>query len=343
VTVARWRDAIRRGPGHHVAASSTGQRRSTPRGALVWAKLGTVETVDARANRVARSQRGRATRRQLREDASVSARTITRRLADGTWTEPLPDVIDLGTHERSWFTDLQELLLATGRRSWLSHRTAAHLHGFLDVRRPASPDIVVPRGAHARVGGLRLHTTARLADDETTVAHGLRCTSAARTYLDLAFGSTVHELERLGLDLARRDRGALRHVGELLDRHPHAPGRRRLVTVVSRLPGDASLLGSPLEVLALQDLLRHGAPPPVLQYVVRDRDGAVVKRVDAAWPDRRALAELDGRPYHDTMDDRAADLEVRARMRALGWRVEVFRRADLGGDRMRAFAADLRR
>jgi hypothetical protein len=30
-------------------------------------------------------------------------------------------------------------------------------------------------------------------------------------------------------------------------------------------------------------------------------------------------------------------------MRALGWRVEVFRRVDLGGERMRAFVADLRR
>lgn len=299
-------------------------------------------TVDERANRIARPQRGRATRRQLREDASISVATIARRLAEHRWVEPVPGVIDLRTHERSWHAEAMELLLAAGPRSWLSHRTAAQLHGFLDVDRPEDIDVLVPRGSHTRVGDVRLRTTVAISDDETTVREGLRCTTAARTYLDLALGCTVDELERFGLDLARRDRAALRQIGELLDRYRDAPARRRLMTALSRLPGNASLLGSPLEVLAVQELRRLGAPEPVLQYRVRDRDGHVVKRVDAAWPDQLVIAEFDGRAYHDASSARAADLEVRELLRRLGWRVEAFSRDDLGGERIRRLAADLR-
>ncbi|MEX0835220.1 MAG: hypothetical protein WD010_03965 [Nitriliruptor sp.] len=301
-----------------------------------------MDAVDARAQHVARPQRGRATRRQLREDASISPATIARRLAAGSWSEPVPTVIDIGTHERTWLAELQELLLATGPRSWLSHMTSAHLHGFLDVGRPHVPDVLVDRGGHTRIGEVRLHTTRAIVPDELTAVNGLRCTTVARTYLDVAAGSTLDELERFGLELARRDRNALRQIGELLDRYRNAPSRRRLVAAISRLPGDASLLGSPLEVLGVQDLRRHGAPPPVLQYRVRDLGGALVKRVDTAWPDRMALAEWDGRAYHDVAPARAEDEVCRARMRALGWHVEVFRRPDLEGDRIRSFAAWLR-
>lgn len=301
-----------------------------------------VATVDERANEVARPQRGRATRRQLREDASISTATVARRIDGGRWSEPIPGVIDLGTHDPSWHTDVTELLLATGPRSWLSHRTAANLHGLLDVTRPDVPDVLVARGSHTTVAGRTLHTTSAIATDEVTVRDGLRCTTAARTLVDLAVGATVDELERLALDLARRDRASLRQAGDLLDRYRAAPARRRLLSALARLPGDASLLGSPLEVLGVQELRRLGAAPPRLQYVVRDHGGAVVKRVDAAWPQLWVIVEFDGRAHHDGVAARAADDAVRARMRQLGWRVEVVRRADLGGDRMRELASALR-
>lgn len=302
-----------------------------------------MEPVDQRALTVARPQRGNATRRQLRDDASVSAATIRRRLAQGQWSEPLPTVIDLGTHEPSWRGELQQLLLATGPDSWVSHRSAAHLHGFLDVDEPDVPDILVRRGSGTTVGALGLHTTQAIANDEVTDVDGLRCTTKARTLLDLAPGTTVHDLERFAADLGRRDRRAIGQLGELVDRYRFAPGRRRLATAVGRLPADVAQLGSPLEVIAIPQLLRCGAPRPILQYVVRDAGGAVIKRVDAAWPDAWTILEVDGAAYHDTTGARAHDEEVRARMRALGWTVEVIRRADLDGPRLAEIAARLRR
>lgn len=301
-----------------------------------------MDTVDARAAAVARDQRGRATRRQLLEDASISSSTIMRRLASGAWTMPLPNVIDLGTHRATWHAHLHSLLLATGPDSCLSHLTAAYLHGFLDVARPPRPDVLVRRGAATTAGRLQLHTTERIEPDEVTVVRNLRVTTPGRTLLDLASRTTVDRLEQHALQLARTDRRAIVQLGALFDRYRRTPGRRRLAEAVSRLPADAARLGSPLEVLAVQELRRHEAPRPVLQYQVCDHAGAPVKRTDAAWPDLFELLEVDGAAYHDTSTARREDAECRDRLRDLGWRVNVLRREDLNGPRVRELAQRLR-
>jgi predicted DNA-binding transcriptional regulator AlpA len=290
-----------------------------------------MSTVDVRASEVARSQYGRATRDQLRSTAGVSRSTITRRLRDGVWTEPVPGVIDLGTHAVSWRAQVVEVVLAAGDPAWASHLTAAHLHRFLDVPRPETVDVLVPRARHHKVGEHELHATRAIGLDEITERHGIACTTRARTLLDLASTSRPGDLERWLAQATRKDATLPRDVVELCDRHRHVPGRRRLLDAVGRLPDGAAELGSPLEVLGVQELLALGAPPFEVQYTVRDADRNRVKRVDVAWPERRTVLEFDGVAYHDLTDARAADELVRARMRALGWTVEVVRRADLGG------------
>ena len=281
------------------------------------------------------------TRAQLRA-AGVSAATVRRRLVGGRWTEPLPGVLDLGTHEPTWHQRAQRLLLAAGPRSWVSHESAAYLHRFLDVAEPSHIDVLVPRGRRASVGGIRLHTTLAIRDDETTVVRGLRCTTKARALFDLAVTTSASDLERLALDLARRDRTAFRQLGDVLARHLDTPGRWRLVEVLLRLPQEAHLLGSALEVLIVAELLRHGVPAPTLQFSVRDVGGAVIKRVDIAWPDLHIVIEVDGRAYHDTSAARAQDEADRARMRASRWTVHVLRHEDLGGSRIAQVAAEVR-
>jgi hypothetical protein len=279
-------------------------------------------------------------RRQLIDDAGISRRTVASRLRSGEWTEHLPGVIDLGTHPPTWRGQVLALALAAGSDAWASHDTAAHLLGFLDAPRPLVADVLVPRGRHARVAGHRLHTTRSIGADEVTVSHGIACTGAARTLLDLAVGTRPEVLERYLADRTRRDPEFVATLVELTDRHRTLPGRRRLLEVVARLPGDAGKLGSPLEVLGVQRLVQLGAPPFELQYPVRDPGGAVIKRVDVAWPSKWTLLELDGRGYHDLLGARTEDAEVRARMRALGWHVEVVRRHELDGA---SFAGFVRR
>lgn len=300
-----------------------------------------MSSVDERALDVARNQRGLLTRRQL-EAAGVSVSTIARRTRSGRWTEPAPGVIDLTTHPSSWHKGLHQAVLAAGGDAWVSHASAAYLHEFLDRRRPDRYDVLVRRGGHTSVAGLPLHTTTRLDLDEVTTVAGLPVTTRARTLLDLAPTVTLVELERLTADLGRRDEAAIRQVGKLLMRHRHAAGRRRLLDVFARLPDDLGRLGSPLEAIFVPELLRHGAPLPVLQYAILDLDGAFIMRPDLAWPELRRYAEIDGRAYHDAPADRERDAAKRERARAAGWHGDVLRYDDLFGDAPARVAAELR-
>jgi hypothetical protein len=302
-----------------------------------------MDPVDVRAHRIARPQRGLATRRQLIDEAAIAPSTVAARLRRGCWTAPHPTVVDLGTHERSWRKDVHAAVLAAGPHAWACHDTAAHLHGFLDAPRPPSIDVVVPRGRHARAGELRLRTTRALGRDEVTEVHGIPCTSVARTLLDLGVGTDLDVLERYLGDQVRRHHELLTTLLDLVDRHRSLPGRARLVRVIERLPSGATALGSPLEVLGVQRLRQHAAPPFVVQYAVRTPDGRRVKRVDVAWPELRIVLEFDGAGYHDLAGQRDADEAARAEMRDLGWHVEVVRRADLDGDRFAAFVDRVRR
>lgn len=301
-----------------------------------------MQTVDQRAQGLGRGQYGLATREQLRS-AGISPRTVARRLARWHWRETLPPVIDLGTHSASWAKALQQLLLASGG-GHASHWTAAFLHGFLDVGRPRVMDVVVPRGRHPRLGDVRLHTTTRLDLDERTSVSGFPCTSRARTLLDVAAaGATVDDLERFALDLERRRRGIRAEVMSIEARRRTAPGRGRALAALARMPGDADALESPLEVRGVQVLRTLGLRAPVLQYEVRDLDGRVVKRVDAAWPAHRVAVEFDGASYHDPTAQQLTDGVARQRMRDLGWEVVVVRSGDLAMPDASAALGRLRR
>lgn len=298
--------------------------------------------IQPRANRLGRTQQGLVTRSQLDESAGVSRSSIRRMLRSGWWHEPLPGVIDLGTHPPSFHQAVMRVLLAAGSDAWASHGTAAELHDFLDAPRPERVDVLVPRGRRALVGDVRLHTTRSIGVDEVTTVRGLACTTPARTLVDLAGALGREQIERYLANLARSTPGIVAEVVSLTDRHRRLHGRRRILDVVRRLPGDVAKLGSPLEVLGVQRLVRLGAPPFVLQHAVHDLAGAAVKRVDVAWPNVHAAIEFDGADYHDLTGARSHDEHVRAQLRALGWHVEVVRRRDLDGPHLARFVQRLR-
>lgn len=159
---------------------------------------------------------------------------------------------------------------------------------------------------------------------------GLACTSLARTLCDVAAaGAGIDALERFALDLERRRPGLSLEARALLARHRGAPGRARLRAALDRLPPGAAALESPLEVQGVATLRRLGLPPPQLQHEVRDHLGAIVKRMDAAWPLWRLAVEFDGAAYHDPTGQRRADAVSRQRLADLGWEVVVVREADL--------------
>lgn len=301
-------------------------------------------TIDERVRALGRRQRGLATRAQVLE-AGVSAASITRRLQSGVWRQPFRGVIDLGTHVDGWHRDAQLALLVLGPSAFVSHASAAHLHGLLDVAQPDGVDITTDRQRRGAVKrqGIRHRTTREIAAPDLCIVDGLRVSSVARTLWDLAALTPLDQLERLAWDLGRRGaREALVGAARLAAEHPQAPGSAKLRAALLGVPRGAHLLGSVLEADGVRRLTAVGLAPPALQFVIRDPAGRYVRRVDAAWPDRLVAVEFDGAAYHDTASARVEDAATRQRIAALGWSLVVVRARDLHGARFDRVVAELR-
>jgi hypothetical protein len=128
---------------------------------------------------------------------------------------------------------------------------------------------------------------------------GIPVTSVARTLTDLAKLVTRRQLER-AVERA-----------ELLGRFDLAAVDR----LIARNPDDPACRCSELERRFLELCRRAKLPPPAINSFIAGFE------VDAAWPSRRMVVELDGHEFHRT---RAAFERDRARDAALqvaGYRV----------------------
>lgn len=283
--------------------------------------------VDARAHAIGRVQEGLATRRQLTTVATISPDSIRRRVLAGIWTEDLPGVIDLGTHEPSWRQSARALLLAAGNGAVLSHRTAAYLHGLPDIDRPASPDVLVPRRRHASVAGIRLHTTVSLPDAEIAMVDGLPVTSGSRTVVDCAPRQSNDWLQLAIAALVRSGRSSLAAMVVSAAHRRGAAATGRVVRACAGLPPDIDRAESPLEVRGVLALSRLGLPTPVLQH--RVVLAGTRYRFDAAWPAQLVAAEFDSKAWHDTEIRSGLDAMKDGNAEAEGWEVVRLRHRDI--------------
>lgn len=189
-----------------------------------------------------------------------------------------------------------QLVLATVPRldgdPVVSHLSAAALHGL--------PLWGVPlRTVHvtrdARSGGRRtrhLHVhPAPIGTGEVVTVRGLRVTSPARTVVDLArtarFESAVVVADAaLKAELCSRDE--LEEAVARAGRRSGGPASRRVVAFAD------GLADGPGESRSRVRMHLAGLPSPVLQHVVRDRNGQRVGQVDFWWPHAGVIGEYDG-------------------------------------------------
>lgn len=275
---------------------------------------------------IGREQDGLALRSQLR-DAGISDRTIRRWLQRERWSLRLPGVIDLRTHQPTWWQSARALLLAAGPDAVLSHATAAVLHGLLDVRRPAVPDVLVPRGRHAAIGGHRLHTTVRLPDEEVTCIDGWPATAAGRCIVDMAPQRTDDWLQVAIGDALRRGVTDLAAVVDSALARRGAPATGRVLRACAGLPPNLDRTESPLEVRGLIALARIGLVPPRVQYPIVLEGKRY--RFDIAWPTLRVAGEFDGATWHEPGIRRARDARKDGSAGRAGWVIERLRARDV--------------
>jgi hypothetical protein len=222
-------------------------------------------------------------------------------------------------------------------------RTAAWLHGVdtfefreLEILPPLEAFVLRERSRTRRRGcrgGER-----DLAARDICMVDGVRVTTPLRTALDL--GCRLGRRDALAaLDGFMRIHGITR---EELEAELPRYRRRRGVVQLRRLVAIAdSRAESPGESWTRLEVISAGLPAPEPQYWVYER-GRKVFRLDLAYPHSRVVVEYDGREFHDSPQQRAADRRRRTWLRNRGWTVIVVDKDSFTPDALAAWLNELR-
>ncbi|HYZ80697.1 MAG TPA: hypothetical protein VE571_05490, partial [Solirubrobacteraceae bacterium] len=234
-------------------------------------------------------------------ELGFSDEQIARRERNGDLHELYTDVWAVGRGDVTPKGHLIAALLSCGPTSFLSHRTAAALHGLRPVNvKVIEVTVVANRTCMRR--GLEVHRAAKPphSKDLRTVAP-LRYSSVPRMLIELASREAPAELDRLITEAIRRRRLDLQAMEAALRRHARRPGLAKLKEALHayRPRPDRK---SDLERSFDEWLLEHPEIPTPLRNVFIDG-----WEIDCWWPEQRVALELDGRPYHIAARDMERD------------------------------------
>jgi len=192
-------------------------------------------------------------------------------------------------------------VLACGKGTVISHRSAAALLGLID-KGPVVIDVIAPGSRGRKIDGIRFHRVRPTRLEETGTVAGIPCTSPARTLVDLA--GTVGDLTlRSAFERAAQKRLLdIAAIEASID--PRRRGMKGLLALVEKWRAAAPLtktrgkLKSPLEAKVLPLLVQRDLLPPLINAPVQIADGRI--EVDFLWPDHRFVVEADSRDFHGT-------------------------------------------
>jgi very-short-patch-repair endonuclease len=264
--------------------------------------------------RLAAAQHGVVALAQLR-DLGWSASGVRSRVARGHLHRVHNGVFAVGHPLLSWNGQLIAAVLACGPRSALSHFAAT---GHLELMPRGRPPIDVTSAS--RTGrsrpGIRSHCGTLLLRD-VVVKENIRCTSVARTILDVADHLSPRALERV-VDQAEVQRlFDMRAMDDVLARSAGRRGAAKLRAVLA-VQHEPALTMSEIEELMLAICVDFKLPRPIVNEYVEG------EKVDFHWPQDRVIAETDGRYWHGTARRRENDLARDRRLQLAGWRVLRF-------------------
>ncbi|WP_222193644.1 hypothetical protein [Modestobacter italicus] len=205
-----------------------------------------------------------------------------------------------------------------------SHQTAAALLGA-PIAMPSRPHVAMtPRRVLPQHAGLVVHGR-RLVTEDVVLHQGLRVTSGAQTFLDVAAVLPPQELVAVGDALLRA--GHLDAAG-LLARLSRADRVRGVVRARACAPLLTPLAQSRPESVLRYWLLASDLPDPEPQVPVADRWGRVVAHGDLGYREWKLLLEYEGRQHADA-EQFGRDVDRYSLMAADGWLVLRFARPHL--------------
>ncbi|MBT1002401.1 hypothetical protein KIH31_07275 [Paenarthrobacter sp. DKR-5] len=174
-----------------------------------------------------------------------------------------------------------------------------------------------------------------LAPDDVRMLEGLRLTSPARTWLDLAAVLQFDDLIAAGdAVVCAHVRGfgppkvALACPRDLHDVVIRNPGRRGVARARLALGEVRVGADSPPESMLRLALVRAGLPEPELNVAVRDPAGTEVLWPDLAYREQQVGVEYDG-AHHGSEEQYLKDIAREARAHRAGWLIVRIGREDM--------------
>lgn len=208
--------------------------------------------------------------------------------------------------------------LSLGPRCFLSHRTAAAIHGLRAVNR-YEIDVTVVGGVTRRGPGLTVHRTRTEPHPKDVRQHGVfRVSSVLRMLCESAAREGAAELERLVTEAVRHQllrpeaRDGRQDIEDALARHEPYRGMRRLRAVFARytrVTDGKSGLERDFDAFLAQ---HPEIPDPEPNVYIGPWE------IDRFWRAHSLAVELDGRPYHVSVKDMEKDRLKDAALLRLG-------------------------
>jgi hypothetical protein len=195
-----------------------------------------------------------------------------------------------------------------------SHRTAAVLLGS-PIACPSSPHVsLTPRRVLPQHTGLAVHSR-RLQEEDVVTHLGLRLTSGAQTFLDLAPSLRPEDLVAAGDALMRAGHLSPEQLAERLARAGRVRGVVRARACAPLL--SAKAMSRPESVIRYW-VVTSDLPAPQLQIPIRDRWGAARAHADLGFEEWKVALEYEGRQHADA-DQFGRDIDRYSLMAADGW------------------------
>lgn len=223
-------------------------------------------------------------------------------------------------------TRLAAVRLVLPPRAVVCGLTAAWLYGA-DVRRDDDLDVHVsfPKGGRIRPRSGVVISQETLAPDDIWAWHGLQVTSPVRTAFDCLRLLRGAERVVVADALTHLERTSVSEISAYFASQRGLRNLRMAGLLVGQIEPKSE---SPMESRLRVWLVDSGLPRPEAQWVLRDKAGRFVARLDLAYPALKIAIEYDG-AWH--WKQRREDDRRRDAARRLGWLVIVVSADDLFG------------
>jgi hypothetical protein len=220
-------------------------------------------------------------------------------ISDGRLVKIWPGILADADRILDIRTRASAALLLHGDRSVVCGPTAARLHGCTAIE-SGDIHVLVPYGHCLRSRpGLAVHN-GPLPEEDITEIDALPVLSTERTLSDLLCTARPRDALAVAdqvlavIPVDRREMFRARITQRLKDRRDPR-GTRRGMQLLGLATGRAE---SPPESWLLLEVIDLGFPPPEVNWSLYSATGAVLYRLDLAWPDQRIALEYNGYAVH---------------------------------------------